>query len=276
MALARALTKRLGRADSTASVHDTPARSFSQRKPIKPGQISLPINLVSSTNILSYEAPDIASMQKIAQASVQEVSSATSSSRASSEDATPGLTDASSVESSPTVEHNHLSCYFPGPTLKRSVSAKATAKADTTVPALPQRAPSHSKREHERLARKRSIRSSSGSAAPSEKGSPATSVDPAFAAAAATFTPDQESPAAVVSPPSAHPFSQELERLNEVAEEFTGVAAGWEAEEDAVVMKSKGLQKLSADEYLSLMDGMWALSPFAGPAVVGDNLGGWI
>ncbi|KAI9727996.1 MAG: hypothetical protein M1828_005401 [Chrysothrix sp. TS-e1954] len=266
MSLARSFTKRFGRSDTLSAGNDAPARSFSQRKPIKPGQISLPVILLSSTNMLSYEAPDIASMQKVAQASIQEVSSAPSSSRPSSDDATPMLTDGSSVESSPTVEYNHLSCYFPGPTIKRSQSAKAIAKADSNVPALPSRAPSHSKREHERMARKRSVRSSSGSTAASHKSSPTTSVDPAFAAAAAAYIPDQESPASLASPPAAHAFSQELERLNEVAEEFVAVAGGWEAEDDALVMKQKGLQKVSAEEYISLVDSFR-------PSVV---QGGWI
>lgn len=255
MSLARALTRRIQRTEVPSS--PPPARSQSVKNPamIDRSKISLPVALVSTTNMLSYNAPDIAgsNMRKISTSTASTHSSAddsdhsvsTGRSRAStvgSRDTT--LTDASSVESSPTSPApNHLSGYFPpGKQLRKSASTNSLSKVQEEIvepiPAIPMRAVSHSKRAHERLAAKRSLnnissRGSQGSLRNSRE--QRSSVD-MFSATIAE---------------EAHPFGRELEQLNEIVEEFGGVIRDAEAEADMSVMRAKNLAAYCAAEYLS-------------------------
>jgi len=48
-----------------------------------------------------------------------------------------------------------------------------------------------------------------------------------------------------------HPFGKELEQLNEVVEEFGGVARDAEMEEDVAVMAKLGLGRFRPTDYLS-------------------------
>jgi hypothetical protein len=217
-------------------------------------KISLPVALVSTTNMLSYNAPDIANMRHVSSSTASSHSSAddsdhsasTSRSRAStvgSRDTT--LTDASSVESSPTSPApNHLSGYFPsgGKQLRKSASTASLQQVKEevveTTPAIPQRALSHSKRAHERLAAKRSLsnigsRGSSGSLRNSKE--QRSSVD------MFNYSIAEE----------AHPFGRELEQLNEVVEEFGGVVRDAQVEADLTVMRSRNLAAYCAADYLS-------------------------
>lgn len=255
MSLARALTRRTKRTEVPSS---PPTRSQSVKNStlqIDRSKISLPVALVSTTNMLSYNAPDIAVANKthVSSSTVSthsaddsDHSASTSRSRAStvgSRDTT--LTDASSVESSPTSPApNHLSGYFPsaGKQLRKSASTTSLQQVKEEVvepiPAVPQRAVSHSKRAHERLAAKRSIsnigsRGSHGSLRNSRE--QRSSVD----MFSATITEE------------VHPFGRELEQLNEIVEEFGGVIRGAEAEADLSVMRSRNLAAFCAAEYLS-------------------------
>lgn len=255
-----------------------PSRSQSVKNPttqIDRAKISLPVALVSTTNMLSYNAPDIAN------ANMRHVSSSTASTHSSAEDSdhsasttrsrasTVGsrdttLTDASSVESSPTSPApNHLSGYFPsgGKQLRKSASTASLQQVKEEVvepiPAIPQRALSHSKRAHERLAAKRSIgnigsRGSLGSLRHSRE--QRSSVD-MFNASIAE---------------EAHPFGRELEQLNEIVEEFGGVIRDAEAEADLTIMRSKNLAAYCAADYLSeirpLFSSRWGI-PQQAPAM---------
>lgn len=69
------------------------------------------------------------------------------------------------------------------------------------------------------------------------------------------------SPAAV---DPTHPFGNELAQVNEVAEEFGGVSALLEEEQE---MKTKGLHKFGADDYVNEILGLWE-------GVHGDRLTG--
>lgn len=60
-------------------------------------------------------------------------------------------------------------------------------------------------------------------------------------------TVSEETPAAA----QAHPFGAELEQLNEVAEEFNGVARSAEEEADLDAMRLRGLERFCAAEYLA-------------------------
>lgn len=118
------------------------------------------------------------------------------------------------------------------------------------IPAIPQRALSHSKRAHERLAAKRSnsnigSRGSSGSLRHSRE--QRSSVDMFNS----SITEE------------AHPFGRELEQLNEIVEEFGGVMRDAEAEADLTVMRSKNLAAYCAADYLSeirpLFNNRWGM-----------------
>lgn len=269
MSLARALTRRIQRSEVPSS---PPARSQSVKNPttqIDRAKISLPVALVSTTNMLSYNAPDIAN------ATMRHVSSSTASTHSSAEDSdhsasttrsrasTVGsrdttLTDASSVESSPTSPApNHLSGYFPsgGKQVRKSASTASLQRVKEEVvepiPAIPSRALSHSKRAHERLAAKRSngnigSRGSLGSLRNSRE--QRSSVDMFNSA---TITEE------------VHPFGRELEQLNEIVEEFGGVIRDAEAEADLAIMRSKNLAAYCAADYLSeirpLFNNRWGM-----------------
>ena len=255
MSIARALTKRIkapedqpnleGRA-STASPAPTPLnRSISTARRIDRAKISLPLELLSTTNVLAYEAPDLHPASSVSSpalsnhsatspvasnknpisplATLVESNASSASSTRSYDDSSdasttgPASTAASSVsspvisrETSPSApalpELNHLSAYFPAHKPRAGAVASATLRSleransrphphhpaspasstspkkkrpevITTVtqvqaavdspaaqpsplkPAVPQRAPSHTKRTHQALARQRSARS---------------------------------------------------------------------------------------------------------------------
>jgi hypothetical protein len=256
MSLARALTRRTKRTEVPSS--SPPVRSQSVKNPtmqIDRSKISLPVALVSTTNMLSYNAPDIANtnMRHVSSSTASthsaddsDHSASTTRSRAStvgSRDTT--LTDASSVESSPTSPApNHLSGYFPssGKQVRKSASTTSLQQVKEEVvepiPAIPQRAVSHSKRAHERLAAKRSLsnigsRGSLGSLRNSRE--QRSSVDMFNS----TITEE------------AHPFGRELEQLNEIVEEFGGVIRDAEADADLTVMRSRNLGAFCAAQYLA-------------------------
>lgn len=52
-----------------------------------------------------------------------------------------------------------------------------------------------------------------------------------------------------------HPFGNELAQVNEVAEEFGGVSALLDEEEQE--MRMKGLMKFKADDYVNEILGLW-------------------
>jgi len=224
MSLARAFSKRT-RERFGGSLRNKTA------EPIQRSQISLPVALISSTNAQLYNAIDIADMQAAMASDASSTSSTRTSSDGMSVDACS--TPATSVECSPTHEStNPLAYYF---------SDSPTPSCVAEPPAIPKRALSHSKREHVRLARARSVRSSTQSLS-------STSSD---------LTVD-----------AVHPFSHELEQLNEIAEEFGLVTSNVVYDEDTAIMQSKGLVKCSVEEYMAeiedLMAGVFEEGDFSG------------
>jgi len=255
MSLARAMTRRMKRDVPAAP----PNRAQSVKNPtaqIDRAKISLPVALVSTTNMLSYNAPDLPNMRHVSSSTASTHSSAddsdhsasTSRSRAStvgSRDTT--LTDASSVESSPTSPApNHLSGYFPsgGKQVRKSASATSLHRVKEEIvesestPAIPQRAISHSKRAHERLAAKRSLQNmnSRGSTGSQRNSREQRSSADMFSATIAE---------------EVHPFGRELEQLNEIVEEFGGVVRDAEAQADLTAMRSRNLAAFCAADYLA-------------------------
>lgn len=235
MSIARAFTKRTkerfgGRRNKTS-------------EPIQRHLISSPIALISSTNAQLYSALDIAD----AQAAMASDASSTSSIRTSTDvnSVAACSTLPSSLECTPGHESpNPLAYYFPDSPAPSSKASPVFSAEQTDAPALPKRAPSHSKREHVRLARHRSIRSSTQST--SSSGSESSVVD------------------------APHPFSRELEQLNEMAEEFGLVANEAIYDEDVRTMQSKGLAKFSVEEYMAEIEDL-----MAGVFEEG-NFNGWI
>ncbi|KAF1942633.1 hypothetical protein EJ02DRAFT_163424 [Clathrospora elynae] len=256
MSLARAMTKRIKRTEGPKDSPPTGTQSVKNlAMKIDRAQISLPVALVSTTNMLSYNAPDISTMRHVASSNSLSHSSADYSdrsvstrSRASSQgsrDTT--LTDASSAGSSPTSPTpNHLSGYFPsaGTQLKKSASTadiqQIKEEIAEPIPTIPQRALSHSKRAHERLAHKRSLQNVSTNSHGSV-GSARHSREHRSSLDMFKGTIEEET----------HPFGRELKQLNEIVEEFSGAVRDAETDADVSAMSSKNLAAYCAADYLA-------------------------
>jgi len=251
MSIARAVTKRMKqRPDASLS---TPTRTQSMKNPpqIDRAKISSPVALLSTTNMRLDSAPDIATLRHTSNSSTHSAedsdhSATTTRSRSSSHGSRDTLTDASSVDSSPSSPApNHLSEYFASATKepRRSASSgnlrqsKTEASSVEAVPALPERALSHSKRAHERLAQKRSLQNMK----------PRGSLHSNRSSREHRASLDMFRGAIEEG---SHPFGKELEQLNEVAEEFGGVVRDAEFEADMAVIRERGLAMLCAADYL--------------------------
>jgi len=58
----------------------------------------------------------------------------------------------------------------------------------------------------------------------------------------------------IFQPISEHPFSRELDKVNEVAEDFGSMRV---LEEEEQILLSKGLKKISVEEYLSEIEELY-------------------
>lgn len=206
-------------------------------------KISAPVELVSTTNMLSYNAPDIH----------PRTASLSSQSSGNDSDSVPSLTsspvtspDDSSAGSSPTSpEPNHLSCYFVG-------SGRQSTSSSEDAPIIPVRALSHTKKSHEMLSRKRSIsRMSSGK----------NSVTSFARDSIKMFSANVES----TSGPEPHPFGNELAQVTELAEEY-GVQDNMQiVDEEERELVSRGLFKFDAEDYMSEIESYFTAA-FCDPA----------
>jgi len=256
MSLARALTKRLRAPDNSSAYLPVPGRAVSTRKydrPINRAQISLPLELLSTTNVLAFEAPDIPGLKSAL--------SDSSDNSFDDSDSSPGLSSSSSIstpdtlsrEPSPvTVEPNHLSTYFEIPGRAKSEiesSRQSKDSSDSDAPAIPKRALSHTKKSHQISAVKRS--SSKVRSPPSSISQPPT----------ARSSLDLFS----AKPEANHPFGAELAQVNELAEEFGAKNITIWDEEEQYLMEH-GLQKYGAEDYAmeieSLFGGVFDDRPF--------------
>ena len=276
MSIARALTKRIKASEDKPIIEARSAtptspthlnRSISTARRIDRAKISLPLELLSTTNVLAYEAPDLHPASAVSSpalshspatspapsnknpisplATLVESTASSASSTRSYDDASdasttgPASTAASSVsspvisrEASPAAaalpELNHLSAYFPqhkprpgavaqatqrslerahsrphpaSPTKRPAplpevathfaqappAAAQSPAVESPVKPAVPQRAPSHTKKNHQALARQRSVRSH-GSRASLDTSAPAAAQTTAEATSVAPTT----------------------------------------------------------------------------------------
>jgi hypothetical protein len=250
MSIARAFTIRRDKADSDNMLGLHLSRAASQRagKPVLRSNISSPLALISTTNMISYNAPDIAGTAPISVQLAPSRSSSSSSIDDSDRSVKSGqtVTDMSSLEASPIStgpEENHLSCYFKPPT-----DSTPIASSFATTPSLPKRVPSHSKRAHEHIHRKRTIQRMLSPPPSSSQALAAASEENVSSAKESTF----------VGAPRESPFHSELRELDEVAQGYSSgqVAAGssptlYKDSAEAGYLASRGLVHLSASEYLS-------------------------
>ncbi|KAI9662317.1 MAG: hypothetical protein M1821_008484 [Bathelium mastoideum] len=273
MSLARAFTTRRAKRPEVTEPQNTSnvSRAYSTRAPgkgLKANQISGPVALLSTTNMLSYNAPDIQGTPRIRHISTSSISNtrvastSSDSSQRSSPDSDTGnsspesMTDASSVTDSgpPSPMNNHLSTYFQAPkavsrsqstSSLRSKASHSKSLSIDSVPSVPSRAPSHSKRAHQDMARKRSLH---------HHGS------------VPNFRQSKESPRPVTAEVFArgsvepnHPFGKELDQLMEVAEEFNGAVRNIELDEDYTYMQTRGLARFDANDYTLEISGLYSM-----------------
>ncbi|KAE8140711.1 hypothetical protein BDV38DRAFT_8716 [Aspergillus pseudotamarii] len=223
--LTRAFTKRHKRPEVSAPMPYREGQVKFSAGTINRGKISAPVELLSTTNMLAYNAPDLHS-----------AGSSSTSSLQSPDDSELSFGNQSfgspiTTPSDSPVEPNPLSSYFP----KRSATVTSYPRSSTSTtsstdaPLVPKRALSHTKRSHQELARQRSISRLSPPPLNSVRSSP-------------VIRPAQE-----YSNPEPHPFGKELEQVNEVVEEFGGARV---LDEEELVLQNKGLMKFTVDEYL--------------------------
>lgn len=248
MSLVRAFTTRGKKPEAHATLPMGRAASHRNGKPVIRAQISSPVALVSTTNMISYSAPDINGLNRrdFSASTTSSTSGEDSDASANSIHSNDTHTDMSSIDESPTCPSpNHLSSYFK-PAVDTSSnspnhSPSLSASASFEGPTLPKRAPSHSKHAHESVSRKRSVQ---------RLQSPPES---ARASASSEFTP---SLSASVEAPRENPFGKELEQLDEIAEEFGQTVRNAEHDADAAYMRSRNLGAFAASDYLNEIHGL--------------------
>ncbi|MCJ1411584.1 hypothetical protein MMC19_005674 [Ptychographa xylographoides] len=247
MSLARALTKRYRSQETKDAALHTPGRAASTRKfnqHFDRTQISLPIELISTTNVLVFDAPDLHELHNLSSASSATSFDDSSSSHAASSSSSISAPDSPSREASPvTAEPNHLSTYFAVPSAARSSmdhKHKSTLSTDSDAPAIPSRALSHTKKTHQALAHKRSM---------SRVRSPRQSTDHSSALRSSLEMFSSK-------PEANHPFGAELTQVNELAEEF-GVHNVTVRDDEEQFLIENGLQKFTVDDYVDEIQGLF-------------------
>ncbi|EXJ84338.1 hypothetical protein A1O3_05005 [Capronia epimyces CBS 606.96] len=239
MSLARAFTKRTKRSVDP----QTPQRGASVRYPqgtINRSLISLPTELISTTNVQALTAPDIRNMSS----TTGSISSGNDSDFSTIDRSflNRSSNDYSSVDSSGpgtpiTPATDDVKSFFD---LKQSVPLLPAIASPPALdaPVVPTRAPSHSKKAHVELSRKRSIQRMSPPPSSLTKPSVRDSAD----IFGSTTDPN-------------HPFGRELAQVNEIAEEFGATARLLDEEEQEIM--SKGLCKFGVEDYLDEIAGLY-------------------
>ncbi|RFU76138.1 hypothetical protein TARUN_6113 [Trichoderma arundinaceum] len=287
MSLSRAFTTRKLKLGSDSGDGKGPNRSHTLRH-----KISAPVQLVHTTNMLSYNAPDLPRPGRTNSAKSLD----DSDSFATAESTPPTSPDVAPGERTPSPKPNHLSGYF-----KNSTKPIVPAEPEPApAPMIPQRSPTHTKKNSvDAIARSRSIsrisRDSELSAA--SKSLQAFSRTPSVSTHASTPSSAHSSihsssissrsirqplapaapmvpiataaptapPPLSVQPSSAaqhhvskdsNPFGPELAQVTELAEEFSSGREQELVDEDTEYIRSNGLVKLRPDDYLSMIQGL--------------------
>ena len=243
--LSRAFTTRRAKPPKDIDVSVAlPQRSSTTKHAFTPGtvraaKISAPIELISTTNMLSYNAPDIYPRSR--SSTTTSTMSDTRSGRSSSETSPSSVgTPFTSLESSPTSaepQPNHLSCYFGTP---------GKSASDDEAPTIPTRALSHTKKSAEHMARKRSISSRiSPKNSISRISSPKHSISLSTARSSINmFSPNPDI--------AEHPFGNELAQVSELVEEYGKSNEKLPVvDEEEQELVTRGLFKFRAEDYMS-------------------------
>ncbi|KAL2134337.1 hypothetical protein VTI74DRAFT_466 [Chaetomium olivicolor] len=289
-------------------------------------KISSPVELIHTTNMLSYNAPDIQPLSASSTNSSPRSDDDMSDSAHTTATTPPTSPDVESPKRSRSPEPNHLSCFFTAPANQQT---PAPTTQQSQAPTIPQRTLPQPKKTHNVLIRQRSAsglsdhshRTISSKASFSFSRSSSTSTSTSVSStplhrsklSSTTSTP-VSAPYPPASPPrpapphqhrhqlshhqhqhqhslqhkpsrsfqqaqhphrkeypeSLHPFGPELAQVSELAEEYgvreqlVQVAAPSTADDaEEQLMAARGLVKISADEYVSEIRGLFAL--FMGP-----------
>ncbi|KIY01315.1 uncharacterized protein Z520_02867 [Fonsecaea multimorphosa CBS 102226] len=235
MSISRAFTKRVKRnlVDQAPLQRGTTVRYAPGT--IDRSLISLPTELISTTNVQALTAPDIRSISGSSSGSVSSGNDSDFSTIDRSFLTSAG-NDNSSIDSSGpatpvTPANEDTKSFFDSKQTTPLLPAIASPTFDT--PVVPQRAPSHSKKAHVELSRKRSIQRMSPP--------PVNITQPRSTADSSAET--------------RHPFGRELAQVNEVAEEFGATARLLDEEEQEIL--GKGLYKFGVEDYLDEIAGLY-------------------
>ncbi|KAI9642321.1 hypothetical protein NHQ30_009123 [Ciborinia camelliae] len=271
MSLARAFTTRKVKKQLDVAAPPAPPRRTLTPKfahgTINRSQISGPTELLSTTNMLSYNAPDLYPTD----ASKRIASSSTASTLSGEDSDASRMTSSASLTSADTVSidsrspitpaGDHLSAFNFG---KKSVEIAPRSPITPTgdqfsgfnfgkksieiapgneAPGIPQRAPSHTKKSHEIISRKNSVARMSSPKSPTTARSTIN-----------MFSANIEKEAAA----EPHPFGNELAQVTEIAEEY-GIAKETLAvvDEEEQELISRGLFKFRAEDYMSEIQGLF-------------------
>lgn len=190
---------------------------------INRAKISMPTELLSTTNVQALQAPDIrrtsadtpdSSSESIHSDDLSSIDKGFNSSVSDLSPITPSTPFADSINEKD---------FFAS---KPLITSAAPVPSTQGNPTLPKRAPSHSKHAHELISRENTYKRS--------------------------MSPPPTSITEQVSEPS-HPFGRELAKVAEVAESFAAPKIVDEEEEE---MMSKGLHKFSVNDYLAEITGL--------------------
>ena len=228
MELARAFTTRKRNISDSSRFEPKRAASMRRAGTIKRSAISAPLELLSTTNVLAFKAPNIyGSSDNESEGSI----TFSTSTRATTPD----------NDSPSPVEPNHLSSYFANP--NRSASAESKDPNACDSPTIPQRMPSHTKKSHQLAARKRSIQ---------QTVQPPVEIH--------TLAATQNSVEMFTQNPEAdHPFGAELTKVNELAEEI-GARDVLILDEEEQYLMSNGFCKFGAEDYVEEIMGLFGCS----------------
>lgn len=235
-------------------------------------KISAPVELIHTTNMLSYNAPDIPRSATTNRSTSGTSSRSEDDSESVNTDSTPPTSPDVDRYQSASPEPNHLTCYF---------EPSGSIAAKIAPPAIPQRSPSHTKKtSYEALARQahaslvsreadRSVSSSSRGTA-NTTFSRSASISTQASSVSSPTTPERtklpplplgaRAASRGASRSEQHPFGQELAQVSELAEEYAGASkrSRTTVDEDEQTLSSKGLLKFSADDYIGALSGLTA------------------
>ena len=296
MSLSRAFTTKRGKGstdlgDSTKLPHrSNTLHKATSHQPLR-HKISAPVQLVHTTNMLSYNAPDIIP-QRPSRSNSEVTGVEDESDSLRTADSTPPTSPDSQLHEHCSPQPNHLSTYFMAP------PAPATSYRLADAPAIPKRAPSHTKKNSfDALARNRSMSRMSKDSEQSNPGltfsrSSSTSTKASSASHVSALYTVKQAPPPVPQPVAraipnaapmpysqptpapaksdASPFGQELAQVTELVEEFGAKGRLDVVYEDEKYLQSRGLAQMSADDYLNeihaLMETFWPEASRSSPA----------